>query len=736
MVDLQPSSGPSSAAPTTVLADGGLLAETFASNYKITVRSDKKCKWALEYGGYLIKFCAKLCRLNFNQTFEPKRCTKPKEPWWSDLLLGFHLYFFIKLAVVIYYHFVLDYYKYKLDRFDQLIDYYKRYDSDAVRSDYASSFRRQLISDYESALSTLARFGAPYVQFHHLTEHILMYGLIAINATYMYPQAYYKLRRRFDYSIVGIVIAPGGLQEMIDPSIRDRVNDFIMSSRAFSEQSVIERDDERILSKWRQSHLRRRQTGDEPEEDCDKLVEHGSVKQAESNTTVRNHTYLVSQVKAMALSGQLQPFNRRGDWLSTIATIYGAASIFMLIFFAICFTKYIMAPPFVAVEVRYGPMDIVFLTEILIYDSTGFVAGVFYLTMVTVTCLDQVHLVSKLNQSIDEHMLACSHRLKPYLVGDAYRVFVNPCSDSGQSRCDLRKTSLVRKPHGGRFPLRHRIANSPTDTAARPLASWSMPVPDGRHLVRRSFDPIDNSLNVSLLHTLLHHKIFVKQLSRSFDPIPVVTTIVLLEIFLMPAITRLFIAYLDHRKKQASLLICVLMLVSCDMVLVAVCWMHARCRGVYRHLHSLLAHTISINHGMQLRTGRRVFDEHLVWLMRKELSDPDRFLDQFATQFLFGNSMLTYASLLRYHFWWGILSLSIMVIDQTSPSASDVFGRVLRFYIQADIDINQFLHNYTSSERTPWHKELASSPSQTTGPFICARRRVQCTRSDLSYLPR
>lgn len=661
-----------------MLLDDGLLPEDFSTNYISRHNSDRKPAWFANYRGILIKLGAQLCRVNFNQNFDPKRYSKPKEPLWSDFLYYFHFYFTIKELVIMYHHFVVDYYKYKLDRFDQVISHYRHRGVGPLRTEYESSFRQQLVNDYESARSTIDKIGAPYVHFHYLVEILAIYSILGVSSAYLLPQFYYRFWKPFDYNTTYVAIAPERLQESIDAMIAEQVNLFITSSRAFISQLIDQKRDALVVLKWRRDRLAQRHPNDanwasDPMEERPPVIaEYDCAGQVES--FANNHRFLVQQVKFMATNGDLQPFNRRAGWLDKLANIYGLLSISTMLFFAAWLLVFEITVPFVDAPIERRVMDLLCLQELFIFVLTGFTAAMIYVTMTAVVCWDQAYLVSKLNQSIESHIVLSDRRRLADIDNDM-RVSI--------SRGDCAALCTISPRTTSRPTARTRSSGCSGDLTIPPTVTARFP------------EHQTEIINVCLLRTILHYKIFAKQLKDAFSPIPVFTTIALCISFIMPVTTRILIAYLDPQIKQVALLISLIILVSCDLGSITVSWMHARCLGVYRRLHSLLAHTISSDDDSESRTGRAVYDRHLVWLLRKELSDPDSFLDQFSVSFLVLNSKITYASLLKYHFWWGILTLSIMVLDQTLPNASDVFGGVLRFYIQADIEVNQFLYNYT-----------------------------------------
>lgn len=141
---------------------------------------------------------------------------------------------------------------------------------------------------------------------------------------------------------------------------------------------------------------------------------------------------------------------------------------------------------------------------------------------------------------------------------------------------------------------------------------------------------IDEEVNLSLLHAVMHYQIFVTQLRPSLDTLmPIFASMNQVIMFLPLVITRLLMAYFDRPSTQAQkpVFLSSLVLIKTLLDQSLLCWFHARCLGVYKHLQSLIAHTIAMNHYVDLQIGREVYDKHLLRVLYAECSYPETEID-------------------------------------------------------------------------------------------------------------
>lgn len=704
------------------LFDDGHLPDDFISNYDLeNLRSDMdKEGWSRKFRRRFVEFGAHLCRLDFAPILN--QSSRLRVPFWSHCVYYFYQYFTIRLIINTYQQFVFDYYKYKLNKFDQII---RRNDSfhviSALKDEDIKSFRAHLIEDYEKSRRTLKQFGAPFVNFSHLIENVWIFLIISTCLVYTLPQFYYKFWEQYDNDFIMSVLAHDRLQHSIDSLICDRVNSFISSSRVYN--SVILASEAYIV-KWHAGELRQ-DTREDLRNEChacrclsrgkDSIEISSPTKDLRIKRIARNHRYLVQQVKLMALNGVFQPLNRRCDWLKDITTKYGQILVSVFVFLIFCQLATQVAIPnlkLLGAEVEFDLMDILFQLEFSVCLTAAMFAGSFYVTMVAMICLDQLYLVSKLSQMINHCILENSDRLKDYLRSDVIDINKNQFYSKNHSISDIREifSSFIKLPEKSHSLIEQTIlvqpenrggltsitnhkcmtmhgSTGPSSSGCRLESSRKLRIRDANR-----FGPIEEDINLCLLQTLMHYKIFVGQSKPALKSIQVFTMIALGVTSILPIVTRLLLAYLDSRQKGFSIAICVLVLIYGNIGFILIGKLYTRCLDIYRHLQSLIAHSVAIDHCVRMQTGHEAYDKHLIWLLRKELNQPERLIDQFAIRLLGDQWKLTYSSLIKFHFWWGVLIISTIVIDPSSRNASDVLGGVWKFYSSADLHINRFLN--------------------------------------------
>lgn len=697
-----------------MLIDEGLLSEDFVSSYG----KQSQLKLDEDYRDFVerlrcnfLKFKAHLFRLDLRANLDSKQKPYRRMPSLSMFLNLFYIYCTIKLTVATYYHFVLDYQRYKLDKFDQLLYYHKEDNHMLAPAQirHREEAREQLVHEYEEARQTLKRIGAPYLNFPFIAGMAKMALVLASSVTYLLMHLYYRYWKPFDYSIAYTLIAPERLQAATETIIRDQVNKFIISCRIYNEQLVDQETSECILMEWQKDLLKGelrsaerrenqydRSAGSEYDNDDDYFgqhITHGNslIIRTLLSRIVSNHKFLVQQVRSMAIDGMLQPFNRRRLWLVNLSLAHIFTEVVSLIIVAAWLVYMLLILPFTQLllyELETDLLDIIFHCEHCLYGVAGFLADTFYLSLTALTCLDQVHIVSRLNDLIENTILDNTHKLKDFLY-DEMRVYRSPFCKRKFSLDEFTQTFVLRCP---KRSIRFVAAQSTLRAfATSPIEECENGLCKSLVCAGKNSMDIERSINLSLMYTLMHYKIFVTQLKPALDSLPVFATLLLLLTFLFPAITRLLIAYLDTKRKGASLVFCILVLTGSDIAFVMIDRLHARCMIIYRRLQSLMAHIVAMDHIVKLQTGREAYDKHLVWMLRKELNHPERLTDQFATRMILTQSSMTYASLIKYHFWWGVLAISIFVLDPTLPNASDIFGGVWRFYGFADGHLNDLL---------------------------------------------
>lgn len=725
-----------------MLTDDGLLPDSFLDRLEQTkkLHPNNQPKWHQRFVDKYLRFAIKLSRLkldqNFERTYKLHNRTEPtsknrqttKEPIWSDLLGIFFFYFTIKLMYIVYNQYILDFHLFKLERFDIAL---KNHQNDGHTSlQQIESTRNQLVIDYEEARKTLKRIGAPYLNVHYVIEHAFIFLAVICYGMYMNFVIYYNFSKPFDFSIIYTVLAPEKLQHSANFVIHNQVNNFIISSRNYNDFLIDKGQSEAVRLQWRHQEFLRRGAkssgpgdiyldlrSDDDEDYYEQSIHRDRINiESETNMVVRNHKFLVEQVKLIALSGMLQPFNRHPEWLEKIANIYcwTILTTYCVEIFCLFFVMFLLpyVPFFFEFDFETDPMDLLFQAEISLYSMLWLTSSTLYISFLAMMCLDQGYLVNRLIELIKQCIAGNTYIMKDFISNEDMRVYINPLSRAGRlSLAADRRKSLLRSPvrnssltYQSESTTSGPISDNPYCSPTIVKSNLLSPYSDLRSDRVKStsdcdispggipYDLSDKAINQWLLYTLMHYKIFVKQFKPMLHSFPFYITTIMFIMYWSIVPTRILIAYLDRDRIAASLLVGVINLSLCHIVLLMVCFMHSRCMSIYRHLQSLLAHTIAVDHTVNHQIGRKVYDRHLIWILRKELNHPDRLTEQFTIHLMAGRGRMTFSSLMRYDFWWGVAAIAIVLFDPTAPNAYDVFGGAWKFFSDADRFVDQFFH--------------------------------------------
>lgn len=708
-----------------MLVDDGLLTDDYivklgsAATHK-QIDNDKSL--ALEFIRKFLTIVAQLCRLNLDEIlYEAPRekGRKPKkhfkEPLWPKLIYLFCLYITCKLIITTYYQFELDYYKHRLDSFIQISNSYVNLTVN--QQELRDLGKEVLVKQYEEIRGKLKAIGSPYMNAHHLVESAYIFILALIYIVYFQLQLYYRYVSPFDYSIIFTIIAPEKLQHATNKIICDLMNKFIISSRIYNELLIDQETSEAVLLKWREEELRKTGPIQKGGEDLDDLnscftdslrYTNGQSIRAKTIRILRNHKLLIRGVKSMSINGHFQPFNRRPDWLKRMRQIYLLLEIYTTSSALILLAFFMFVSPHSGLlnfKIENDTMDLIFQIEIFVYLSVGLIACSFYITLVAMKCVDQVYFVNRLNKLINDCILENAYRIMSLLSYEATgRAYTNPLAVRRQTRarCSLHDTrdmslladnidpsvKIAQIQAGDTLKMSKSIIKYPNSIASVEQYTSLSDICPTKSLGR--YQQVDRDINLTLMHTILSYKVFVRQLRPVLESFPYFVSCALIILFLPISITRLLTAYLSQTQRQVSLLVCFVAIIGADIVLLLVSRLHKRCIHIYRCLQNLMAHILNMDNIVKQKLGQDVYDDHLIWLLRKELNHPERLANQFATR-VFGSAM-THANLTKYHFWWGIIAVSFSVIDPNTSKSSDFFGSVWRFYSDNDVYIDRLMH--------------------------------------------
>lgn len=331
------------------------------------------------------------------------------------------------------------------------------------------------------------------------------------------------------------------------------------------------------------------------------------------------HKWVIGELKRIALAGRLQPLDRsdvddmdRRMGLYAILMTFTLCSLFIYVVIQFGF---LLPLDFNS----YDFMDLVSFLEFLVLTILTILSGVFYLGIMLFFCREQVTLMDKLRANIAS-FIASNRRLL--------------------DRCPARRRSSRS----------HRTSTDLALTSA--CDGWSS----------EQLDELYASINSDLLLILMHYRIFTTQCRparRTLDFIIFCCTGVMLS---FPIIGRLHVPYIHvGNSRIMSILFSLISIGTPDVSLVPVCHANSRSLGLCRSLWSLMATLEDIKEHPKFGC---LLNEHSVWLLRKELSHPERLKSQFA--FVTFGAEFTYAQLLRIHFWLGlVVLLSVYELDAT-----------------------------------------------------------------------
>jgi len=164
-------------------------------------------------------------------------------------------------------------------------------------------------------------------------------------------------------------------------------------------------------------------------------------------------------------------------------------------------------------------------------------------------------------------------------------------------------------------------------------------------------------INTDLLFILFHYKIFNIQRKSVGKTFSFLSTCILALTMVFPIIARVHLPYLDTKGSRAVfIVVCFIMYSIPDLCMFPVCRANAESLKLYKNLTYLMAHIIRSSRRSR---GKQVdFNEHLIWLLRKELDFPEKVRKQFSIITLVGTKV-SYSALLKLHFWLGIAIVSI-----------------------------------------------------------------------------
>jgi hypothetical protein len=318
---------------------------------------------------------------------------------------------------------------------------------------------------------------------------------------------------------------------------------------------------------------------------------------------IAHHKSLVRQVNHLLDSGDLFPFNRFPEWVDKMSLEFTMYSIGQLIY-ALCQDLFLFSylPELVGLNsTLISWTDYWLLIDIWIFVIISLSGTIYHVVFMSINTVDQTRYLIELESKY--RLSICNIQSELNLIA---------CRNSASRTEDV--SALNQE---------------------------------------RSLEDV----NLTVARAILQYKIFLaqyKSLRRSFSTISI-TCIAM--IILLPTSMRFHLPYNGTKNIQAICFVTSLAsIVICDSILVPQCIIHNKGQKIYRLLSQLLATMIELNQVLG-EESRQACSGHNTSLMRRILSDPKEFTDQFATE-LQPEVHLTFGTLVEVHYWYSLIMIS------------------------------------------------------------------------------
>lgn len=631
---------------------------------------------------------------------------------WSRLFQLLYAHCSIRSAINIYYQYVHDFDLVRYQRSLELSGGPRAADSGKQAEEAAKRLRASSWQPRESALvfnetlselyrkraedsaRTLRLIGAPYSGLTFGIEFFHVFILIMSFVLYLQTQFYFRTHHRFDFSLVRCFLDFPGELRACNALICKELNRFVESSRMFTRVALEQlqkqlagfgesdwssppaRDHNRYLFEL-QARERVPTSFAAPPSSAWHASERyelvHNLYQLLARDKLLDHFYTIKIIEQMALSGSLLPCNRSSEWIKTLSHWNSVLCIVFIVYCSLIQVVVLFTLPRMAnITFNTQLMDLLAMFDSLILTMIVIVTSIFYGSLILTMSIDQVHLVRQLKWNVLRVIGVNTARQRDSAkLIERIRELAEPLNAPASQRMEA--SQVLRDQNEQRIGLI-------------------------KHLSLR-LETHNTQTDGELLHVLLEYKIFVAQLLPAKRSCGFVSLIAMTLMGLMPLIGCLHVPYIDFTIKFYVGMLSLLCAVVADVaILIPISYLHARSAELYKCLSSLLAHTVAMTseqvgceqaaaeadkeddeHGSGLEFDldqvRCVYNRHAVWLLRKELDQPDCLLDQFVT-FVFG-VRLNYSNLLKVHFWVGLLIKSIFSESASLTNQSEFLGGIL-----------------------------------------------------------
>ena len=547
----------------------------------------------------------------------------------------------------------------------------------------------ELIARMQETKGDLDAVGAPYLHMSIAIETIYLYlvalSFILFNAMNLYyryvaPLELHVIRESLDYEA-----EQRHLRQLIEAQAKSFAKSEKLFARIISqchETSFILQPDHYQTFDWETTTIESSDEADSSGGDLDRVVAHNEHDMGGSGS-------LSPSLEQMLSSGALVPFNRSLDWFDRRTKFALGFQAFNMIYEMVVFAIVTM----VAISERDPNRPATTSDTLLGVSCLGLIVMMgfglmLFSTYTTIAGLDQIVLINKLIKLVERCIIINLNEFysrirsskcinKSTLAidigqhGDTFDcgmgneeeliVVVPVDSDRGNDKrgSDVGLRALHLNCHGTGYRQQQQQQQLQMRSA----------LPEDDNCYNRNNRQSANKMNTNLLFILMHYKIFIAQANpvvKTLDPMTIVVSILLL---LIPIIVRFHLPYLnmfrDTDIRFFAVSLSLTMIVPTNLIILPLCYFQSRCEDLYRALSSLLAHMIEIE---SEPNARGTYNQHALLMLTKELRNPDLFMDQFKARF--ASLSGTYTTLVKVHFWYGLIVISIMVDSKYSGQAS------------------------------------------------------------------
>lgn len=567
--------------------------------------------------------------------------------WLSNICLAIYLYISFKMMINVFFQYRYDSYAIRLRRIDEML--LSTVENATVSMFIAGfSFNSSLLSDDDRArLASLkvellgsASFwrralkwiGAPHINCYIIVECATVLLMLITHLVYINGRIA-EARRHFDMYFVRSILNPRlellRCRRMIEGEARK-----ILESSANSTRALVQRvqDCERLMRcravegrkfaspattrPSRNANHQWRRRADSPSLSWNSC--HNSTG-CDLSISLDDHENLKLLMQRLVQDDQLVPANRSDKWIDSMSLQFSAFSTINLIYSTILnITLVIILPIYTNQKLELtNLMDKVALCELLFFTFLSINSTVFFLALLSVNATNQARYMKRVQASF----LHCSHR----------------------NSARVQQMVLER---------RQSLSSSDLNLRSTPLD------PSNQQPSNKQLD----QMNANLAKSLLEYRIFLTQfkaIQKSFSLI----TVALYLLLFIPLMIRLHISYYYQDFWWFGVYFSISALILTDSISVPICIIHNQGQRLYKVMSHMLAQAIELNiqsSGGRNKSTRRVYNEHLVWLLRRIVDDPKRFTDQFASQ-AFPGILLTFSSLTEIHYLFSLVLLSAFV---------------------------------------------------------------------------